>query len=117
MESDGPPAMFGGVDSPEGVEIEVMWVITDSPPDLNKGADVEHPAWSLGAVPVGGTRWSMLTFHPGAGARYAPHADRRLRPGGQRRDLSRARWGRGAAARPRRRGRATGRNARLGESQ
>ena len=59
MESDGPPAMFGGVDSPEGVEIEVMWVITDSPPDLNKGAEVEHPAWSLGAVPVGGTRWSM----------------------------------------------------------
>ena len=69
MESDGPPAMFGGVDSPEGVEIEVMWVITDSPPDLNKGAEVEHPAWSLGAVPVGGTRWSMLTFHPGARAR------------------------------------------------
>ena len=67
--SDGAPTMFGGADSAEGVEIGVMWAITDAPPDLGQGIDTEHPAWNLGPVPVGGARWSMLTFHPGAKAR------------------------------------------------
>jgi quercetin dioxygenase-like cupin family protein len=69
VESDDAPAMFGGADSPEGVDIEVMWVITDAPPDLGGAVDLDHPAWSLGAVPTGGARWSMLTFYPGAKAR------------------------------------------------
>lgn len=68
VESDGAPPIFGGADSAEGVEIEVMWV-TDAPPDLNREIDTDHPAWSLGPVPVGGARWSMLTFFPGARAR------------------------------------------------
>ena len=67
--SDGPPTIFGGPDSAEGVEIGVMWAITDPPPDLHRPVDTEHPAWNLGPVPVGGARWSMLTFHPGARAR------------------------------------------------
>ena len=67
--SDGAPTMFGGADTNEGVEIGVMWAITDVPPDLVQEVDVEHPAWNLGPVPVGGARWSMLTFHPGARAR------------------------------------------------
>jgi quercetin dioxygenase-like cupin family protein len=61
--------MFGGADTNEGVEIGVMWAITDVPPDLVQEVDREHPAWTLGPVPVGGARWSMLTFHPGARAR------------------------------------------------
>ena len=69
IESDGAPTMFGGADSAEGVEIEVMWVVTESPPDLSRATDTDHPAWSLGPVPVGGARWSMLTFYPGARAR------------------------------------------------
>jgi quercetin dioxygenase-like cupin family protein len=69
VESDGAPPMFGGAESAEGVEIEVMWVVTDAPPDLNREIDTDHPAWSLGPVPVGGARWSMLTFYPGARAR------------------------------------------------
>ena len=68
VESDGAPSMYGGADSAEGVEIEVMWVVTDAPPDLDR-VDADHPAWNLGPVPVGGTRWSMLTFYPGAKAR------------------------------------------------
>jgi quercetin dioxygenase-like cupin family protein len=67
--SDGAPAMFGGADSPEGVEIGLMWAVTGSPPDLTSGADTDHPAWQMGAVPVGGARWSVITFHPGARAR------------------------------------------------
>jgi quercetin dioxygenase-like cupin family protein len=67
--SDGPPPVFGGASSAEGVEIGVMWAITDSPPDLSQEIDTEHPAWTLGPVPAGGARWSMLTFHPGAQAR------------------------------------------------
>jgi hypothetical protein len=67
--SDGEPAMFGGADSPEGVEIGLMWAVTESPPDLTGVADEGHPAWQMGAVPVGGARWSMITFHPGARAR------------------------------------------------
>jgi quercetin dioxygenase-like cupin family protein len=67
--SDGPPAMFGGADSPEGVDIGVMWAVTESPPDLATDVDQTHPAWQMGAVPVGGARWSMITFHPGARAR------------------------------------------------
>jgi quercetin dioxygenase-like cupin family protein len=67
--SDGPPMMFGGADTVEGVEIGVMWALTDVPPELAQGIDADHPAWNLGPVPVGGARWSMLTFHPGARAR------------------------------------------------
>ena len=69
VESDGAPTMFGGADSAEGVEIEVIWVVTDAPPDLSRDIDIDHPAWNLGPVPVGGARWSMLTFSPGARAR------------------------------------------------
>ena len=67
--SDGAPTMFGGANTTEGVEIGVMWAITDVPPDLGQGIDPDHPAWNLGPVPVGGARWTMLTFHPGARAR------------------------------------------------
>ena len=67
--SDGAPATFGGADSAEGVEIAVMWAITDPPPELGQNVDSDHPAWNLGPVPVGGARWTMLTFHPGARAR------------------------------------------------
>jgi mannose-6-phosphate isomerase-like protein (cupin superfamily) len=67
--SDGEPAMFGGADSAEGVDIGVVWAITDTPPDLASGIDAEHPAWNLGPIPLGCARWSMLTFHPGARAR------------------------------------------------
>jgi quercetin dioxygenase-like cupin family protein len=67
--SDGAPAMFGGADSAEGVEIGVLWAITDPPPDLAHDIDSAHPAWNLGPVPPGGARWSMITFHPGARAR------------------------------------------------
>jgi quercetin dioxygenase-like cupin family protein len=46
-----------------------MWAITDVPPDLGQAIDPDHSAWKLGPVPVGGARWTMLTFHPGARAR------------------------------------------------
>src|SRR5688572_4679107 len=67
--SETAPTVFGGADSAEGVEIEVVWVVTDTPPDLSREPDADHPAWSLGPVPLGGARWSMLTFYPGARAR------------------------------------------------
>ncbi len=67
--SDGAVSQFGGRDSPEGVEVAVVWVSTDGPPDLAEGEQPHHPAWQMGPVPGAGCRWTMLTFHPGAHAR------------------------------------------------
>lgn len=75
IESDGAPATFRPPDTPDGVTVSVLWVTHQSPPRFDDGEERASPAWQLGAIPVGGTRWSMIELQPGANARGMHRTD------------------------------------------
>ncbi len=72
---DGAAPTYAPPTTPEGVTVSVLWVGHDAPANPAEDEDLTAPAWQLGPLPAGGSRWTSIEILPGAVARGMHRTD------------------------------------------